>query len=130
MISDLIRAVQKELGLQPLGKNGGWSQEAQDVFVNKLKTERKKRKRMKVEERLLDDASVDSAQRKHGELSAEVQALADENQEIRELKARVDDLILDCQRYEEENEDLKRTIVVLRSKLAVAKESANDSSDS
>ena len=66
MISDLIRAVQKELGLQPLGKNGGWSQEAQDVFVNKLKTERKTRKRMKVEERLLDDASVDSAQRKHG----------------------------------------------------------------
>ena len=66
MISDLIRAIQKELGLQPLGKNGGWSQEAQDVFVNKLKTERKKRKRMKVEERLLDDASVDSAQRKHG----------------------------------------------------------------
>ena len=76
---------------------------------------------MKVEERLLDDASVDSAQRKHGELSAEVQALADENQqfqqEIRELKTRVEDLTLDCQRYEEENEDLKRTIVVLRSKL-------------
>ena len=54
---------------------------------------------MKVEERLLDDASVDSAQRKHGELSAEVQALADENQEIRELKARVDVLTLDCQRW-------------------------------
>ena len=67
-----------------------------------------------------------------------MQALADENQQsqqaIRELKARVDDLILDCQRYEEENEELKRTIVVLRSKLAddsntddSADESADDS---
>ena len=43
----------------------------------------------------------------------------------------MEDLTLDCQRYEEENEDLKRTIVVLRSKLAddSADESADDSAD-
>ena len=67
MISDLIRAIQKELGLTPTGKNGGWSQEAQSRFVNKLRTEKIERKKRKVEESLLDDAS------------AEVQALTDEN---------------------------------------------------